>query len=345
MERCAPRAIASLIIIRQVTGDTMKRSWQLSFWAAGACLLSSAMSSAQTFPSKGLRMIIPAPAGGSVDTVARAIGQRLAEALGQPVVADNRPGAGSMLASELTAKAPPDGHTLLMATSSHAINGALYKGLRYDPVKDFAAVSLVAAAPFLLVVHPSVPAASTRELIEVARKRPGQLHYASAGTGSSTHLAGELFRLMANVDVVHVPYKGGGPALTALVGGETHMMFHNLISVQPMINAKRLRALAVTSARRLGVLPDLPTVAESGLPGYESGYWYGVLAPGQTPEPVVAVLNREINRIIASGEVKNRLVADGLDPAPGTPAAFAAVVRNEIDKWARLSSRLTIKLD
>ncbi len=313
--------------------------------AALTLIALSAGAVAQSYPLKPVRMIVPAPAGGSVDSVARSIGQRLGEALGQPVVTDNRPGAGSMLASDLTAKSPPDGYTLLMATSSHAINAALSKTVSYNAERDFSEVALVAQAPFILVVHPSVPANSVRELIALARKLPGKLNFASAGTGSSTHLAGELFRSMANVDIVHIPYKGGAPALTDLVGGQVQLMFHNYISVQPMIGAKRIRALAVTSPKRMAILPELPTVAEAGVPGYESGYWYGVLAPAKMPEALVATLNREINKIVNSREVAGQLKADGLDTAPGTPAEFTAVVRREIGKWKALASKLTLKID
>jgi len=215
----------------------------------------------------------------------------------------------------------------------------------YNTDKDFAEIAFVATAPFILVLHPSVPVRSVKELIALARAQPGKLNFASAGSGSSTHLAGELFRSMANIDIVHVPYKGGAPALTELVSGQTQLMFHNFISIQPMLNAKRIRALAVTSPKRMDVLPYLPAIAESGVAGYEAGYWYGVLAPAKTPEPIVALLNQEINKIVTSREVSGQLKADGLDPAVGKPAEFTQVVRNEVSKWSRLSSKLSLKID
>lgn len=300
---------------------------------------------AQPYPSRTIRMIIPAPPGGGVDTVARAIAPRLSEAIGQPVVADNRAGAGTMIGSELTAKAPPDGYTVLMVTNSHTINAALVKNLRYDPIKDFSPVTQVAAAPLLLLVHPSVPAGSVKELLALARRRPGQLLYASAGSGSGTHLAGALFESMAGIRVVHVPYKGGTPGLTDLVGGHVQIMFNNLISAGSLMNAGRLRALAVTGARRMSALPQVPTVAESGVPGYETGSWYGVLVPAQTPSDVVALLHREVVKIVKTPEIKERFAVEGSEAVGSTPQEFAELMKNEIQKWAKLVSTLGIRLD
>lgn len=300
---------------------------------------------AQLYPSRTIRMIIPAPPGGGVDTVARAIAPRLSEAIGQPVVADNRAGAGTMIGSELTAKAPPDGYTVLMVTNSHTINAALVKNLRYDPIKDFSPVTQVAAAPLLLLVHPSVPAGSVKELLALARRRPGQLLYASAGSGSGTHLAGALFESMAGIRLVHVPYKGGTPGLTDLVGGHVQIMFNNLISAGSLMNAGRLRALAVTGARRMSALPQVPTVAESGVPGYETGSWYGVLVPAQTPSDVVALLHREVVKIVKTPEIKERFAVEGSEAVGSTPQEFAELMKNEIQKWAKLVSTLGIRLD
>ncbi len=300
---------------------------------------------AQVYPAKPVRMIIPAGAGGTVDTIARLIGPRLSEALGQPVAADNRPGAGTMLASELTAKSPPDGYTILMVTNSHAINASLYPKLPYDPVKDFSGVILVATSPYLLVVHPSVPARSARELIAIARQHPGVLNFASAGTGSGTHLAGELFKSMAHLNIVHVPYKSGSQAQIGLASGEAGLMFTGPIPAAPLVETNRVRALAVTSARRSPSLPKLPTVAETGLPGYESISWYGVLVAARTPAPVITRLNQEIARIMKLTEVQNKIQALGADATSGTPEEFSALMKTDIERWAKIIPGLNLQIN
>lgn len=300
---------------------------------------------AQPYPSKSIRMIVPAPPGGGVDSVGRTIAQKLGEAIGQPVVADNRAGAGTMIGSELTAKAPPDGYTVLMVTNSHTINAALIKNLRYDPIRDFAPVTQVVAAPMLLVVHPSVPATSMTELLALARRRPGQLYYASAGSGSVTHLAGALFASMAKINLVHVPYKGGTPGLTDLVGGHVQIMFNNLISAATLVSAGRLRLLAVSGAKRIAALPQTPTIAESGVPGYETGSWYGVLVPAQTPPDIVATLHREVVKILKLPEIREKFAQEGSDAIGNTPQEFAELMKNEIQKWAKLVPSLGARLD
>ena len=297
---------------------------------------------AQSYPVKPIRMIIPAAPGGGVDTIGRALGQKLFESLGQPVVADNRAGAGTMIGSELTAKAPPDGYTFLMVTNSHAINASVQKNLKYDPVKDFSEVSLLAISPYLLIVHPSVPAKSVRELVALARKRPGELLFASAGAASATHLAGELFKSMAKINITHVPYKGGTPAVIDLTGGHVQMMFNNLISVMALAKSGRLRALAVTSAKRLPLLPDLPTVAEAGLPGYEAASWYGALLPAGTSAQIVAILNRELVKAIKTPDVRDRLVSEGAEVIGSTPEEFAQYMRIDIERWRKLVPTLDL---
>ena len=315
-----------------------------------ACLVAvlalgaASHSVAQPYPSKSIRMIIPAAPGGGVDTIGRTVGQKLTDALGQPVVADNRPGAGTMIGSELTAKAPPDGYTFLMVTNSHAINASVQKkNLKYDPVNDFTEVSLLAITPYLLVVHPSVPAKTVRELIDLARTRPGQLLFSSAGSASATHLAGELFKAMAKVNIVHVPYKGGTPAVTDLVGGHVQFMFNNLIAVSALAKAGRLRAIAVTSNKRLPVMPTLPTVAESGVPGFEATSWYGALLPARTPPQVVTTLNREMVKAVKLSDVSERLEAEGAEVIGSTPEEFAQFMRNDIARWAKLVPTLDLQ--
>ena len=300
---------------------------------------------AQTYPARPIRAIIPAPAGGGVDTIGRAVAQKLSESLAQPVIPDNRPGAGTMIGSELTAKAPPDGYTILFVTNSHAINASLQKNLKYDPVKDFSEISLIAVTPYLLVVHPSVPAKSVRDLIDLARKRPGEIRFASAGTTSATHLAGELFAYMARIKLVHVPYKGGMPGVTDLVGGHVQLMFNNLISVLGLVKQKRLHALGITSANRSPLLPALPTVAESGVPGYESASWYGALLPANTPANIVATLNREMVRAVKAPDIRDRLTAEGAEVIGSTPEEFAVYMRKDIDRWSKLVSLLGLRVE
>ena len=302
-------------------------------------------SMAQPYPAKPIRMIIPAAPGGGVDTIGRALAQKLTEALGQPVVPDNRAGAGTMIASELTAKAPADGYTLLMMTNSHAINAGLRKDLKYDPVKDFAEVSLLAISPYLVVAHPSVPAKSVRELVELARKRPGELHFASAGTASGTHLAGELFAVMAKVKLTHVPYKGGMPGVIDLAGGHVQLMFTNLISVLSLVKQNRLRALAITSAQRSPLLPELPTVSESGVAGYTAGSWYGSLLPAGTAPQIIATLNRELVSAIKSSDVRERLASEGAEVVGSTPEQFSAYLRKDIEQWRKLAPTLGLRLE
>lgn len=293
-------------------------------------------AAAQPYPSRPVKMIIPAPTGGAVDTIARLVSQKLSDALGQPFVPDNRPGAGTMIGSELLAKSPPDGYTTLMITSSHAINAGLRTKLAYDPVNDFTPVLLLATMPDLLLVHPGVPAKNVREFLELARRQPGKLTFSSAGTGSGTHLGGELLKSMAKVDILHVPYKGGTPALQDLIGGHVQMMFNNPLSVLPLVKEGKLRALGIASSKRSALLPDLPTIAEQGLPGFESGAWFGVLLPARAPAPVVATLNREIIKVLRAPDVREKLGSLGAEIVESTPEEFGSYLRNDIDRWKKL---------
>jgi tripartite-type tricarboxylate transporter receptor subunit TctC len=323
------------------------RSYQgaLPIFMGMLALAAAANVAAQSYPSRALRMIVPAGPGGGVDTIARVVGQPLAAALEQPVIMDNRPGAGTMLASELTAKAPPDGYTLLMATNSHAINAGIHKNLRYDPVNDFAAVTMVGSVPYFVVAHPSVPARSVKELIALARKRPGELYFASAGSGSGTHLAFELFNSMAGLKMVHVPYRGGSAAMVDLVGGHVQLMISNTINSRPQVAAKKLHALAITSAARSSLFPEVPTVSESGLPGYQADVWYGVMLPARTPPEIVARLNREIVAILRSADVREKFASQGAEVLAGTPEAFVTVLKNDIRKWAKVTAGLHLQMN
>jgi tripartite-type tricarboxylate transporter receptor subunit TctC len=292
-------------------------------------------ASAQTYPTKPIRFIIPQAAGGSTDTLSRIVGQKLSEALGQQVLADNRAGANGIIGTEVVAKAPPDGYTLLAGgTGTIAINVTLYPKIPYDSLKDFAPVANIAYSTSVLVVHPSVPAKSIKDLIALARAKPGDLRYASAGIGSSPHLSTEVFQTMTKTKVVHVPYKGSTPGVVATVTGETSFMFTGIASVLPHVKAGRLRALSVNGPKRSPALPEVPTAGESGLPGFEVDFWIGMLAPAGTPPAVVTRLNTEVNRILMLDEVKERLLVLGTDPIGGTPQQFADLIKKDIARWA-----------
>ena len=301
---------------------------------------------AQPYPSKPARMIVPYPPGGSADILARAIGAKVGEGLGQPVVIDNRPGAGTIIGTEATAKSAPDGYTFMLGTvSSHAINPALNPKLPFDPVKDFTPLSLVASIPFAMIVHPSVAAKSVQEFVALAKAKPGQINYSSAGTGTSNHLAGELLKSMAGIDLVHVPYKGSAPALNDLIAGQVSMMFDLVLTAAPHIKSGAARGLAVTGSQRSPVLPELPTVAESGLPGYEVSAWFGIFAPAGLPQPVAQRLNAEFVKVMREPDLKQRLASLGADPLTSSPEQFSAYLRSEIDKWAKVVKASGMKLD
>jgi tripartite-type tricarboxylate transporter receptor subunit TctC len=301
---------------------------------------------AQTYPAKPLRIVVPFPAGGIADLFARHIGQKFSDAWGQAVVVDNRPGAGGNIGAEIVAKSPPDGYTLVMGSiGTHSVNISLFSKLGFDPIRDFAPVALVMEAEGLLVLHPSVPAKSVKELIALARARPGQVAYASAGHGTAGHLSGELFKSMARVDLVHVPYKGNVPAITDLIGGQTSLLFATMPTVLPMVQAGRLKALAVTSSKRSPAAPELPTIAEAALPGYSVTNWIGLFAPAGTPREHVTKLNAEVTRIMQTPEIKTRLLNEGAKFTPWTPDEFAGFVRSEIAKWAKVVKEAGIRVD
>ena len=313
--------------------------------AAGlATSLLATAALAQSYPAKPIRLIVPFAAGGGNDNVARLVGKHLSDSLGQPLVIDNRPGAGGVLGAELAAKAVPDGYTLFLGgVGSHAVNPNLNDSLRYDPIRDFAPVALLAQAPLVLVVHPSVPADSITAFVALARSRPGQLNYASNGNGSSSHLAAVMFDSMTGVDMVHVPYKGLSPALTDLLSGRVQLMFSSVVAILPHIKAGKLRGLAVTGSRRLASMPNLPTIAESGLPGYEASSWYGVLAPAGTPREIVARLNAELVKALEQPEVRTSLLAEGAEPIGGSPEQFAAHIRSEMERLGKMIREAKIR--
>jgi len=304
------------------------------------------LAAADTYPSKPIRFVVPYPAGGPLDTIARLLGQKVSESVKQPVVVDNKPGAGGNIGADAVAKSPADGYTILMgAVATHAINPTLYASIPYDPVRDFIPVTQVASTPNVLVVNPSVPAASVGEFIAYARANPGKLNFGSGSTGSAGHLAGELFKTQAGVEMTHVPYKGAAPAMNDLVGGQIQLMFDNLASSLGQVKAGRVRALAVTTARRTSLAPDLPTIAESGLPGFDINTWFGIFVPANTPREVVERLHAQFTRALALPDVKERMLALGAEPVGSRPDEFAAYIRAEGEKYARLIKASGAKAD
>ena len=304
-------------------------------FVAGLCLLACAScGQAQPYPAKAVRIVVPFPAGGIADIYARLIGARAGEAWGQPVVVENRSGAGGNIAAEQVAKSAPDGYTLVMGSfGTHAVNASLFSSLPYDPVRDFSAIALVLEAEGLLVVHPSVPAHSVAELIALARARPGAISFASAGTGTASHLAGELFKAMAKIDMIHVPYKGNVPAITDLLAGETSLLFATMPTALPHAKSGKLRALATIGAARSAAAPELPTIAET-LPGFEVNNWIGLFAPAGAPPEIVRRWNAAVLRVMQSPEIQARLPVEGARFSPTTPEQFGAFVKAEVAKWA-----------
>jgi tripartite-type tricarboxylate transporter receptor subunit TctC len=315
-----------------------------------ACALVASVATppaqAQSFPSKPVRMVIPFPPGGPLDAVGRTIAQKLTEAWGQNVVVDNRPGAGGNIGADLVAKSAPDGYTVVMgALSTHAVNPSLYPKMPYDAIKDFAPISLVAVTPNVLVVNPSLQVNTAKEFIAYAKANPGKLAFGSGSNGSAGHLAGELFKAETGADMLHVPFKGAAPAMQALLAGDTQLMFDNLASSTPQVKAGKLRALAVTTAQRSKLAPELPTLAEAGLPGFDITTWFGLLAPAGTPPEIIARWNSEVTRILNAPEVRERLLLLGVEPAPNSPQAFAQFIGSEMAKYARIVKLSGAKVD
>ena len=302
----------------------------------GAILITPLTAAAQQYPTKAIRFVVPFAPGGGTDIIGRVVAQALNDALGQPVVVDNRGGAGSTLGTEIVAKSPADGYTILFGTISLAFNATLYTKLRYDTIRDLAPISLSAVQPNILVIHPGLPAKNLKEFIELARANPGKYNYASAGTGSGTHLAAELLKLQTKIDIVHVPYKGTGPALTDLLGGQINMMVSTFASALPHVKSGRMRALGVTTVKRSPAAPDVPTLIEGGVAGYDYSTWYGLLAPAGTPKPVIDMLNASNRKVLARDDIKQKLESQGVDPIVNTPAEFSAYMKSETEKWGKV---------
>jgi len=311
--------------------------------AAVAAALSAAPAAAQTYPAKSVRVIVPYAPGGNTDFTARAIAERLGPIFKQQVIVDNRPGGATNIGSEAVARAAPDGYTLLMGGASNAINMSMYNKLPYDTLRDFEPVILCVQGANVLVVHPSVPAKTLKELIALAKAQPGKLNFASSGLGSSNQMAGELLKVMAGINIVHVPYKGNAPAITDLLGGHVEMNFSGVPALVPHINSGRVRAIAIGSLKRFPALPDVPTFDESGLKGYEATTWFGLMAPAKTPKEIITRWNTEVDKILKSPDLSKRFINDGLEPKGGSPESFAKFIRAEIDKYARVVKAANIK--
>lgn len=315
----------------------------LAATALTSCALHAA--AADAWPSQPIKWVVPFPPGGAMDTMARTLGESLSVGLKQPVVIENRPGAGGAIGSGLVARAAPDGHTMMIVSIGHAVNPSIYPKLQYDATRDFEPVSLVGIVPNLLVAHPSVKANNVKELVALAKAQPGKLTYASAGNGTTVHLAAELFNSMAGVDILHVPYKGSAPAVTDLMGGQVDIMFDSLSSAKPYVESGRLKALAVTTAKRSSVFPNVPTIAESGLPGYELSGWYAVFVPAKTPKPVIDRLNAELVKALKQPNVRARFAQIGAEPVGSSPQELASTLKAETARWAQIVRERNIKPD
>lgn len=299
----------------------------------------------QPYPTRPIRLVVPYPPGGGTDIIARIVGQKLTENLGQQIIVDNRGGAGGTIGTDIVAKSVPDGYTILMAPTSHVINPSIYSKLPYDTVKDFVPITFAVSATILLVVHPSVPAKSVKELIALAKARPGQLNFGSAGNGTVFHLAAELFKRQAGIDMVHVPFKGGGPTIANLVAGQVSLAFETMLALSPFLKAGRVRALAVASAKRSSVMPELPTIAELGFPSIVAENWYGVYAPAGTSKAILSRLNTEIVKILRTQEVKERFQGLGTEVVASTPEELAEYIRTEIEKWSKTAKEAGARVD
>lgn len=313
------------------------------FLIATALLGAGVAQAQQNYPVRPIRLVVPSSPGGGTDITARIIAPKLGEYLGQQVVVENRPGAGTMIGGEVVARAAPDGYTLLMGISTLAINPAMYRKVPYDALKDFAPISQVVALPNVLVTHPSLPVKTVRELIAFAKPRPGQINFASAGVGTNPHLSMELFLSMTGVKMIHVPYKGSGQGVIDLIAGHVTVMTPSILTALGYVKDRRLRALGVTSAKRAGGAPDIPTIAEAGVPGYEAVQWFGVLAPAGTPRDIVSRLHKEIVRTVQTPDIRQKLVNDGADPVGSLPEEFAAFIRSETAKWAKVAKAIGLK--
>ena len=312
--------------------------------AAVGVLAATAPASAQQYPSKPVRIVAPFAPGGGTDFIARLMAQKLTEGLGHQVIVDNRPGAGGTLGTEIGLKSPPDGYTLTMIAASYPVNPSLYK-LNFDPINDMTPIIQIAKGPFLVVVHPSLPVKNVKDLIALAKSKPGEINYATSGLGSIVHMATELFASMAGIKMNHVPYKGTGPALTDTLAGHTTVLFGSIAATMPIVKSGKLHPIAVTTAKRIPALPDVPSIAESGVKGYDVSNWHGLIGPKGLPRPIVDRINGEVNKIIKLKDMDEKLQADGVAPAGGKPEQFGQIISREIDQWKKVAAQAKIKLE
>ena len=312
---------------------------------SGAVLILMASAAAQNYPSRPIRLVVPQSAGGSTDLVARPLAQRVADAMKTSVVVDNRPGAGSIIGTDIAAKAPPDGYTLLAVAASFSMSPSLYKKLPFDPVNDFAPISLLSSLPNILVVHPAQPVKSVKELLAHAKAQPGKLNYSSSGMATGTHMSMELLKHMTGISIAHIPYKGGAPSVTALISGEVQLCFATISTALPQVKTGRLRALAVSSARRAAAAPDVPTIAEAGVPGYDYASWIGLLAPAKTPAAIVARWHAEAARVMQTAEMKTLLLHEGSEAVGNSPSEFGNIIKSEVERWKTVSKAAGIKAE
>jgi tripartite-type tricarboxylate transporter receptor subunit TctC len=320
------------------------KDW-ISFTCGLALSVGSTIVCAQPYPSNPVRMIVPFPPGGGTDYTARLIGHKLSELWGKQVVIENRPGASTIIASDLVAKSQPDGYTLLMGSVNHTINPSLIAKLPYDTIKDFSPITVCVTSSYVLVVHPSLPVKTVKELIALARARPGEINYSSSGSSGPQHLAGELFKMMAKVDITHVPYKGGGPAATALVGGHVQLQFSTPVSALPHLKSGRLRALAVTSLQRSEAFPQLPTISEAALPGYEAVTWWGLLGPARMPREIVGKVHADVVKVLQMADTRDKLASQGVSPAGTSPEEFTVMIQREIEMLGKVVKAANVRLD
>ena len=304
---------------------------------------ANAQANAQAWPSRPVRIVVPSPPAGGTDIIARVMAENFSKVFKQQFFVENRPGAGNMIGIESVARAAPDGYTFLMTASTLSLNSVLYKKISYDPIKDFAPITIAATAPNVLIINPAVPAKTLKEFIALAKQQAGKMTYGTPGIGTSPHMSMELFKSMAGVDLQHIPYRGTAPALTDVLSGQITAMFSNALTAKPQIDAGKVRALGVTTATRSGTMPDIPSIAEAGVPGYDAVQWYGFLAPAGTPQPILAQIHSETVKALNSAEMKEKLASDGAEPAPSTPEAFAAHIRNEIEKWRKVAKAAGIE--
>ena len=337
------------MFLQRIVSNSGGRIRPLAFLAtcfAVAVLVTVFDATAQSFPTKPVKLVVPFPPGGSLDAAGRAIADKLTQMWGQSVVVDNKPGAGGNIGADFVARSPADGYTVVMgALSTHAVNPSLYPKMPYDAAKDFAPISLVAITPNVLVINPSLPVNSVKELIAYAKAHPGKLSFGSGSNGSAGHLAGELFKVDTGTDMVHIPFKGGAPALQALLAGDTQLMFDNLANSMQQVKAGKLKALAVTTAKRSSLVPDLPTMSEAGVPGFDISTWFGLMAPAGTPPEVIAKWNADLVKVLTSPDMRERMTAQGAEATPTTPGEFSAFIARELDKYARLVKASGAKVD